>query len=839
MMNKRILGIILTISMLLSMCEFSLTAQAALGIEHEEEVSKLNAFGILTGYPDTSYKASSTVSAKDFVNAAYKTAGLSGDFTSAMAQKFGFDAADNTITVQAAAAVLLSALSYDAETELYGGFPEGYIKVSSTNGLLVGIKLSLNENLTNDAMAVMLYNALEINAMKLSYSNGQRVYTKDDETVMNKLGIYEAKGIITGTEYAALDGSSKASGNEIKINDDKSYGLGRTYADELFGYSVEFYYNDDDELLWIEPRKNMTAIKVAEVDVTNLSTDKIVYKYDDTSKKKTYLIDDNATFVYNGISIENPDLTEFVPISGYVTIIDNNNDNKADVISCEAYEHYLVSEKNDNNISINDYETGRTFSLNPDDYNSMKIIKNGQIVSYSDIVVGDVIAVVRSDEAVGAILKVYVSSYKAVSGTVKAISDSYIKIGSEVYEIGTGYEGTALSVGRIGTFYFDINGNLIRCVKGQGTTSQYAYLMSIYVGDDGSTCYIQFLTAGNSIEEHQISSKVKYNNSTLSAVDVCRKLRTGDSVNKQLITYSLNSDGEVNKLETANQNNMYSGLDKESDDFSLYFQGHGRYRKNNLCFNSKYLIDADTPIFIVPASREKEDYEIRYAASLTNGTSYYVSVYDIDEFMTAGAIVLDEVASDPESLKAKRCIIVEKISYSVNDDEDDIIIVEGYQQGSKITLKTKDEDLLKDSEGKYYSLGCKDGYEQVSAGDIIQASVDANGYLVAFRTLYKADEEKKKLVIADNDTPNEYEEGGNVNEFSDMFVLHGTVVSRTSGILVVDSDTKRAHRITSGAGVYIVDGKSIEKGTTSDICIDDEVYLHTYQGNLQEVVIYR
>ena len=156
-----------------------------------------------------------------------------------------------------------------------------------------------------------------------------------------------------------------------------------------------------------------------------------------------------------------------------------------------------------------------------------------------------------------------------------------------------------------------------------------------------------------------------------------------------------------------------------------------------------------------------------------------------------------------------------------------------------MTLKTKDIPVLKDSEGKYYSLGEEDGYTQLSSGDIIQTSVDSDGYLTAFRTLYKADETKKKLVIADNNTPNEYEEGGNANEFSDLFVLHGEVTSRSANILVVESDTKRAHRITNGVSVYVVEGENVEKGTTSDICVYDEVYLHTYQGNLQEIVIYR
>lgn len=835
-MNKRLIGIILSISMLISLFGSGITARAAIGIEHEAEVSKLNAFGILTGYPDTNYKAGAAVAAKDFVAAAYKTANREGDFAGAMAQKFGFGAEDKTISVQNAIAVLLTALDYGYEAEAAGGYPSGYNKTASSYKLLNGAGISFTDNLTNDAMAVILYNALDLKVMKPTYSNGYLSYSKTDETVMNMLDIYEGKGIVTGTEYAAMNGCSKASGNGIVIDNGARYSLGNTYADSLFGYSVEFYYNEDHELLWIDARNNMSLSRVAEVDVVSLTEGGIRFEYSE-DREKSYGFN-NVTFVYNGVSVENPDLSAFVPKSGYIVVIDNNNDNKAEVIACESYDYYLVSEKNTATKTVNDYETNRSVSLNEDDYKSVKIIKNGKTVSFDDIASNDVIAVMKSDSS-GGVLRAIVSTYKSVSGDIKATSSEAVRVDDTVYSVSTAYEGSTLSTGKTGTFYFDINGNIVRFSKGKTTTSQYAYLISAYVGDNGEDCYVKLLTAGDTIEEHKLKTKVRYNTGTITAANLCVNLRDGGSTVRQLVTYALDSDGNVSKLCTADKSNMYSNKDEVSDSFSQYFQGHGRYRKNNLCFNSKYLIESDTPIFVVPSSREQKDYDVKYASDLTNGTSYYISVFDIDEYMTAGAIVLDEVESEPEQLKAKRSMIIEDISVGVNEDDDMIIIVEGYQQGAKVSLKTEDKAVLKDSEGKYYSLGEESGYTQLSCGDIIQTSVDSSGYLTAFRTLYKADEEKKKLVIADNNTPNEYEEGGNADEFSDLFVLHGNVISRSANVIVVESDTRRAHRITSGATVYVVSGKNVRRGTVSDIGVNDEVYLHTYQGNLQEVVIYR
>ncbi len=834
MMSKRLLSIALTLSMLLTIGVFTTATQAAIGIEHEEQVSKLNAFGILSGYPDSGYQADAQVAAKDFTIAAYKLAGKDGDMTEILAEQFGFKAEDKSITVQQAAAVLLTALDFKYEAESYGSYPDGYYQAALNHKLLKGIRLARDANLTNDAMAVMLYNALDVKLPEVTYSEEGVGLSRGGKTVLENLEIYRGSGIVTGTQYAAVNGCSLANAETIIIDNTKSYSLGKTYADELFGYSVEFYYNDEEELLWIDARNNMTVVRIAEVDIISLDASGISY-YNEKDRRKSYSFD-APTFVYNGKSVQNPDLTSFIPESGYVLAIDNDGDGRAEIVSCEAYEYYLVNGKNTANQTISDFETGGQLSLNPDEYDSIKIIKDGVVVTFADINENDVVAVMKSD-ADGGVLRAEVSTYAPVTGSIMSLSASNVKIADTFYKVSTAYRGAELAIDKTGTFYLDNNGNIVRFAAGKNVTSKYAYLIAAAV-DGYENCSVQLLTAGGTVETRKVQSKVRHNDQSVSAVKLFERLWGNGKAERQLIIYSLNSKGEVNRIDTANKNNLFSGSDEAADEFSLYYQGRGRYRKNNLCFNSKYLIDADTPIFVVPSSRKSEDYGVIYAQGLTNGTSYYISVYDIDEYMTAGAIVLDELESEPEQLKSKRSILVDEVLTGLNEDNEKIVILEGYQQGSKVTLKTKEQLTLKDAEGRYYSLGDIDGYTPIAQGDVIQASLDTEGNLLAFRTLYKADETRKNLVIASNDTPNEYEEGGNVNEFSDLFVLSGEVISRSANVLVVKSDTKRAHKITNGVSVYIVSKRQIEKGTTSDIGAHDKVYLHTYQGNLQEVIIY-
>ena len=158
-MNKKILGIILTISMLVSFITVPNTAQAAIGIDHEAQVSKLNAFGILSGYPDAAYNASAQVTAKEFIDAAYKVAdkGNAAQYDT-VAANFGVKYDDKTITAQSAGAILLTLLNYNFEAEAKGGYPSGYNSVIANYKLLDGANQAMDAPLTNDAMAVMLYN---------------------------------------------------------------------------------------------------------------------------------------------------------------------------------------------------------------------------------------------------------------------------------------------------------------------------------------------------------------------------------------------------------------------------------------------------------------------------------------------------------------------------------------------------------------------------------------------------------------------------------------------------------------------------------------------------------
>ncbi len=254
-----------------------------------------------------------------------------------------------------------------------------------------------------------------------------------------------------------------------------------------------------------------------------------------------------------------------------------------------------------------------------------------------------------------------------------------------------------------------------------------------------------------------------------------------------------------------------------------------------MCFNSKYLLDSTIPIFVIPYNDDKEDYTIMDSASLINNTTYDIAVYDIDDYMYASCVVLKENFAEPENMRSKRSLIITDVFSGVNDDDEKMISLEGYQQGGKVSYSVNNIEM-KDNRGKYY-------IRELKAGDIVQVSVDVKGDVRAVQLLFKADEQKL-AIAAGSDTPNKYWEGGTL-VMPDLWVSFGTITGRNTNVLLVDADgndsvvSKDPHKFASATNVYVYENSRVYPSNKNDIFDGDTVYVQEYQGNLHEVVIMR
>ena len=152
------------------------------------------------------------------------------------------------------------------------------------------------------------------------------------------------KGILQAYDNCSIY-SYDGPGEGKAIINNELFEAGNIDCSEYIGKHIEFYYTYEDGeyiLKYIMPAYN--EIKVLNHD-DELSYASGVYYYRDAGNKmRTVSISDKTIYMYNGKKAETID--DFTPACGTVTLIDNNNDGKIDILSIIDKKLVVVIEDN-------------------------------------------------------------------------------------------------------------------------------------------------------------------------------------------------------------------------------------------------------------------------------------------------------------------------------------------------------------------------------------------------------------------------------------------------------------------------------------------------------------
>lgn len=832
---KRVTRFFLALTLIISMLVPVCGVQAALGIKHEKEVSLLSALNIVPGYPDPSYKAEDKVKTEDFVKYASALVGAEVDASFAVTEYGLSRGAD--IAVSEAVTVIMKALGYDKIAFSYNG---SIASVATVNGLMdgCGVTADSDEFLTRDSMSVILFNALEMKALEMRYVGGKAEYGVSDKTVMEYyLNIYYKKGDVNATSLAALNGYSVTGKNEVRIGDDFFY-IGRTDARDLIGYNVEIYYiekHGENTILWIEPTSRTKTLIVYGEDIEEINDNTI--KYLSGNSTKTAKLNSDYTVIYNGEFVSSVEQSLLRPLNGYNLLIDSNGDGKYDVIDVKDYKYYFVDGYNASQCVVNDYKAEEKLEFGTEHFEERYFYQNGVITDASAIKTGVLLAVLQSKG--NSCISIEIIN-NTVEGTINGIDQDTIKISGTEYLISNDYKGTELRIGYSALFYLDKNKRIVRAEIGKSAASRYGYVINMWENEDGTGDYgIRLLAVNGTISDFAIDEKIVYNGSKIKTSIAYQNLKneTADGSVKQLITYSLNSRGEVSRINSANSTPLITGSDEQVPDFSKYYKGVGSYRKSNMCFNSKYMIDESVPIFLVPYDGDKDSYYVETSSYLVNKYVYDIEVYDVDEYMKAGALVLRENMREPENLRSKRAFIVKKVTTVYDENESsDAVCIDGYMQGTEVSYILEREDIM-DTTG---SISLK----YLKCGDILQVSLTPDGKLGSARILYKRSLDTLLPPNGSTTGASSYWEGGSA-VMPDLYISRGKVVSRNNEVILVDADgdenvvTKRMHKVVSGVNVFKYEDGNLDAVEVSDIQVGDDLYVQEYQGTTQDIIVFR
>ena len=740
---------------------------------------------------------------------------------------------DDNITYTEAYAMMLNAAGYSKVAESYGEYPHNYNRIAAEKELAENIDTS--KTITKEIAAKLLVNLMDVEVIYTTISDGVN-YEKGEKFMSARLGINYAEGIL------------ESAGNLQII--DKNIGVNNAYingnvmenkfpgAEELVGCRVKYYYDEDDCLIYAVPRKNYELSFVGE-DVEDYSNR--IYTYaNNTSKPKKAKVDNAVILVYNG-SISDV-YSHFIPAYGDVRLIDNDADGDYDVIFANDYEvGWIDSVINDGEILtfVKPLNSGDK-SVSLETYDDYEIYDElGVKLDFSALAQNQLITIQRFKNEK---LRIVINS-KTVTGTVSRVYDedkyTEITIDDEIYRMSKNVY-IKLWDGKIGTkatVYFDSRGQVSAIAGITDDTWMYAFVISAreFTSDETGlpAIKLKILSQSGAVESHIIDDeKIRVDGIKDEISDISNKF-TGN----QLIRY-MTKDGKITAVDFAKDLALTTENNKNNNDSAdqllrrvagkFVYRGSPKIFKRNTKDNELdgEIIprNADIPVFHLPAANELETasdkaFYVKNVSNISGNTGGHFEGFSINaEDYYCDAIIAYGINSFSSS-SADVPIIVSSITESINDVDEIVYTVSGYEGNKEVSFMTS-------------AVMEKNEIDAISRGDIIRAEMDSEGRMVKYKIIYS---KNGGGVITDTKPNSNKFDEGNLERYA-----LGYAADISDGIIKfcnLDDGYAEFYRVNNISTIIVFDSSkrkdSIVIGNVNDI-----ITKKTSASNCDKIIIF-
>jgi hypothetical protein len=635
-------------------------------------------------------------------------------------------------------------LGYNVHARLDGGYPSGYLKVASK----LKLKSSTAKEVIDGSIATeLLYSMLDAECAYISGVVGDKVTYSTDEnkTLLTEyLKVYRVEGIVNGNEKTELYGKSSVASGWIQID-----GVQYKYdgnASEFLGKEVEAYYRDEESngensIIYIgETNRNDTII--CDADDITLSGTTFTY-YDEKDRQKTVKLTSGAAIIYNERAVTDTsfDLNRLIPSEGNVTFIDNNNDNKYEVIKVISYTDVVVESADAYNDLIYDkYMSERNLKLKNHDYEIIDS-ENGKTVDIGKLAEYDVLSVMESDDGCFYILR----SGKTVKGAIEKIEETdKVLIDGTEYKLSKSYltsNQKELKVGDTGTFMIDAYGRIAGINLSSSSGYQVGLMKRIWY-DISVSDYPQtkIYTVLGEEQTFDFADKVKVDGVRMksSLVNngenaVVRAIRNGQEgyndklleelPEGQLVRYKLNSEKKICEIDTVYKN-AAAGEDGNSLTRSIDYETGNKlfYKLQGKNLGGKELVSSSTIVFVLSfpfIGDDEYDFRITSGGYFADNTNYNIESYTYTEDKISADVILcyKDFTSNQLDSSAKD-ILVDKVGVMADEDGDVKKTISGWSDGTYTTVAVSN-NALNNVKEKYN--------REIQKGDYINFSTNSVG----------------------------------------------------------------------------------------------------------------
>lgn len=808
-----------------SRAEFAKIAVHTLGLENVAESSK-----DVSKFPDVS----TDYWANGYINVAAAQGLIIGDDDGNYRPSDG-------ISYQEACTILVRLLGYEPVALTKGAYPTGYLVQANDLGLTKKAAAASLAGCSRGITAQLTYNALTVNLMEATGFGSDIQYEIVDKTVLeDKLGVEKKTGVVTGNSITRLSSKTGVADDQVEIGEGNLFYVGSSKADRLLGYYVTYYVktddNDDKTIILAQADENKNSeliINANDLEEEIKENDqKIVYRPDEDSKPETAELDEKYKVIYNdkfATALKNP-------ATGTVKLLDTNRDDKYDVVFINEYVNYVIDDVSTVSLKVYDKYEQSPLSLDNKTNKNLKVIledMNGNDIKIEDLKEWDVLSVYKNTDYVRAVL-----SRDTVNGVIseRSEADTIIGIDGVEYEVAENIKYADLTLDLEGEFLLDMNGKIAgyNAVSRKGTN--YGYLINAGITDSiDSELSLKIFTQNGSVKTFTAANKIKIDEkSGFEAKDALKELKNGnETVTPVIVTYNINSDGNINLIDRAENKTSSFPSSFEKDMFALNYKGSGLiYKETSGKLNivdedgkvtGSISVNKDTLIFSIPENEtDTDNMEMASLSIFSDGSSYDVEVYDMTENMTASVI---RVTNTVNVGKIESPIaIVDRITTISNADGDKVDRIYVMENGEYKALTTEETDTL-----------YKNETTKLEAGDVIQYTTNAKGEIDKFTLLYEMKNkgtEFTKTYGNDNEMVIAY--GKVTKKFNDSInvsVNGGTAINySTKDAVVYKYNANKSTNKTS-----VVDAGEITKWETETNEV--RVLIREYKDKVQEIFI--
>lgn len=639
------------------------------------------------------------------------------------------------VTYEQAIKMIVCALGYGDVAIDRGGWPTGYLRVADEKKVTKNVAVVGGAPAKRGDIVSMIYNSLEIDVMrtekviKKGKEATEYIVVKGDNVLTYFLGLHKAEGVVTANGDTSILNSAKVRDTQIQLGYVDVFEVGTTGADAYLGQSVDLYYTVDEmfgknNIVSVKVKKDNVVVEVSGDDISLDATTEEALVWEEDDKEVEFLLNKDAAVIVNhrflGFVNSIP-LETITPDNGTVTLIDNDDDEYADVIIVDAFQTLIVHKIDEVAVAVIDKysDSGKLYGLyvNSESYDATVKDTKGKDVDVKKLKEWDVVCLYQSGDE--KIKNAIVCTDKVKGKYTKKTSDGWYTINGEAYKFSNAYltyleenPSEAPVLGETYTFLLDINGKIAGCQKEMMTLAAnqaYGYLISAKKAPSEGRAKLYIYTSNGEFKTIPTAEKLKVNgypkdSGSTERIDllfinetdrsrVLKEITSEELISERAyynnvlasgaILYKTNAEGEIIELltdtsDTASYPNFkdyYNGLFVQAagDNTSLYNYGS--------ILGGKFRITSKTVKMQVPTNLDDEDFfGFGPPALFANGDKgpYNVELYDVKENGEVGLAIFRssyEVTADYYYDSGRLFYVFRDTEEQLNKDDEIVSII--------------------------------------------------------------------------------------------------------------------------------------------------------------------